>query len=241
MINKDVLILENKLIAKNTYLMDLAVDLRGLRGEFIELLVKGFSLRRPISICEKGETTKIIYRVVGDGTKDMSLLKKGDYINILGPLGNEFPLLDGNDLLIIGGGVGIPPLYDLAKRARLNNKNVTALLGFNTKDEVFYDEEFKALGVKTYISTMDGSYGFKGNAIELFKSLNLANSLVYACGPKPLLMAIENNFKEGYISFESRMACGFGICNACQIMTKNGPKKICKDGPVFRVGEIIYE
>lgn len=241
MLNTNTLILENIEIASQVYKMTLDIDLREYKGEFLELSVKGFSLRRPISICDKGSKTVIIYKTIGNGTLEMSKLKKGDYINILGPLGNEFPIVEGNEALLIGGGVGIPPLYELAKKLIANKKKVTILMGFNTKADVFYENEFKELGAKAYVSTMDGSYGFKGTAIDLFNSLNLSRDFCYACGPKLLLLAIEREFSDGYISFESRMACGFGICNACQINTINGPRKICKDGPVFKIGEIIYE
>ena len=208
----------------------------------INIKIEGFYLRRPISVCDyDDETITIIYKILGFGTEKMATLEKGVKLDCLIGLGNGFVLeeVDEENILVVGGGVGVPPLYRLTKELLKLNKNVTVLLGFNSKDEVFYEEEFKALGVKTYVSTMDGSYQTKGVVTDLIKEHNIDFDYYMTCGPMPLLRAIWKTGKKGKLSFEERMGCGFGACMGCSIQTVNGPKRVCKEGPVFEASEVL--
>lgn len=259
---------ENVKIAKDTYKMKIKGDfVKECKepGQFINIRIgdgKEHMLRRPISISEidKGEKlVTIIYKVVGEGTKFLTKIKKGNNIDIMGPLGrgyDTFSLKKDETALLIGGGVGVPPLYELAKQFSKKGINVITILGFNSKDEVFYEEEFKNFG-ETYISTADGSYGEKGfvtNIIENLKNLGKLNfDKYYSCGPVPMLKALTETFKdkEGYISLENRMACGIGACYACVCkkakkdtdVIKYDEKKVeytrvCYDGPVYLAGTV---
>ena len=232
-----------KEIAKNVYLMKLSGDTSGITkpGQFVNIKLDGFYLRRPISVCDYEENSlTLIYKTVGNGTEQMAQLPNGTELDILTGLGNGYDITEsGENPLLVGGGVGVPPLYHLCKKLIENGKNVTVILGFNTKDEVFGEEEFKALGATVHVATADGSHGEKGFVTAVMK--NLDYSYFFTCGPMPMFRAIEAIAKtSGQYSFEERMGCGFGACMGCSCKTKYGNKRICKDGPVLRREEIIW-
>ncbi len=212
-------------------------------GQFIDIELDGFYLRRPISICEYDDNfIRIIYKVVGEGTEYLSNLTSGAKLDVLTGLGNGFNISkSGNRPLLIGGGVGTPPMYQLCKNLIKEGKEVTVVLGFNSKEDVFYEEEFKKLGAKVYITTADGSYGTKGFVTDVIKNLN-DYTYFYACGPEPMLKAVyeATNTTSGELSFEERMGCGFGACMGCSCETKYGSKRICLNGPVLTKEEIIW-
>ena len=233
---------ENTALTSNVYLMRLAGDTEDIReGQFVNILIDGLYLRRPISVCDciDGELT-LIYKVVGKGTEKMAQMKSGK-LDILTGLGNGYDLSTAGDKpLLLGGGVGVPPLYLLAKKLIAEGKQVTVVLGFNTKDEIFYENEFKALGATVYVTTVDGSYGIKGFVTDAMKDIEY--TYFYTCGPEPMLKAIYNaSVTEGQLSFEERMGCGFGACMGCSCKTIYGNKRICKDGPVLRKEEILWQ
>lgn len=234
---------ENSLIAKNTYLMSLMGDTSALTapGQFINIKLDGFYLRRPISVCDMDSSfVKIIYKAVGKGTEYMSSLDTGTVLDVLTGLGNGYDLTAcGKSPVLIGGGAGVPPMYLLAKKLLDARKDVSVILGFNSKYEVFFEDEFKKLGAKVYITTADGSLGIKGFVTDALKDLSY--SYFYACGPEPMLKAVYNaSVSEGELSFEERMGCGFGACMGCSCKTKYGYKRICKDGPVLKKEEIVW-
>ena len=236
-------ITENVRIAKDIYKMILLGDTSDITkpGQFINIRLDGKFLRRPISVCDYDDKTiTIIYKVVGGGTEDMSVLKAGDKLDILTGLGNGFDTSKScGDVLLIGGGVGVPPMYRLAKELIAEGKDVTVILGFNSSDDVFYEDEFKSIGAKVYVTTADGSYGVKGFVTDVMKDLTY--SYFYTCGPEPMFKAIEAiAATSGQYSFEERMGCGFGACMGCSCKTKYGNKRICKDGPVLEREEIIW-
>lgn len=234
-------ILSNELIAKSVYKMVLEGDTQYITapGQFINIKLEDKFLRRPISVCDYDENTiTIIYKVVGSGTEIMADLKAGDSLDILTGLGNGYTVVDAEKPLLIGGGVGVPPLYNLCKKLIALNQKPTVILGFNTKDEIFYEEEFKALGADVRVTTVDGSYGVKGFVTDAFPS---DYDYFYTCGPMPMFKAIEAKVTtSGQYSFEERMGCGFGACMGCSCKTKYGSKRICKDGPVLKREEIIW-
>ena len=224
----------NEQIAKNVYRMQLAGDTAGiLPGQFVNIRVQGQFLRRPISVCNitDGMLT-IIYKVVGVGTEAMSHLPIGTQLDILTVLGNGYDLSKAGDQpLLVGGGVGVPPMYMLARQLREMGKAVRVILGFNTKDEVFYEEEFRALGCDVTVTTVDGSHGVKGFVTN---ALDGKQSYYYTCGPLPMIKALlQAAGTRGEVSMEERMGCGFGACMGCTIQTTQGPKRVCKEGPVF--------
>lgn len=234
-------------IASDTYRMVIeACCVEDMKpGQFVNIQIEGFSLRRPISISSVDETTfTIVYKTVGDGTKRLAQMAEGQTLDIIGPLGSSYPLdIEENDVLIIGGGVGVPPLYELAKQYRRKGKHVYAVLGFQDKDSVFYEEEFRKLGCQTYIATMDGSYGTKGTVIDAIREHEIPCDFVCACGPRMMLHAVEDCYTKGYMSFEARMACGIGACMACVARDKKEADmyhRICKEGPVFPIGKVEY-
>jgi len=234
----------NEKLTDSVYKMTLAGDTSGIErpGQFVNIQLDGLYLRRPISVCDYVDgLLTIIYKVVGKGTEQMSWLDSGTKLDILVGLGNGyFTEFAGDRPLLIGGGVGVPPLYNLAKNLIAQGKKVTVILGFNTKDEIFYEEEFKALGAKVLVSTVDGSYGVKGFVTDAIKQVE-EYSHVYTCGPEPMLKAIYSaTTTGGSYSFEERMGCGFGACMGCSCKTKYGNKRICKDGPVLQKEEIIW-
>lgn len=235
-------ITENTALTSNVYRMRLAGDTSDIReGQFVNILIDGLYLRRPISVCDctDGELT-LIYKVVGKGTEKMAQMKSGK-LDILTGLGNGYDTSTAGDKpLLLGGGVGVPPLYLLAKKLIAEGKQVTVVLGFNTKDEIFYENEFKALGATVYVTTVDGSYGIKGFVTDAMKDIEY--TYFYTCGPEPMLKAIYNaSVTEGQLSFEERMGCGFGACMGCSCKTIYGNKRICKDGPVLRKEEILWQ
>lgn len=237
-------ILTNEKLTNSVYKMTLSGDTSAIErpGQFVNIKIDGLFLRRPISVCdvEQGKLT-IIYKVVGKGTEMMAAMDKGQYLDILTGLGNGyFTDFSGDKPLLIGGGVGVPPLYNLAKCLLKEGKIPTVIIGFNTASEIFYKEEFEALGVKVLVATADGSYGVKGFVTDAIKEVD-GYSFVYTCGPEPMLKAVYNSTEtSGAYSFEERMGCGFGACMGCSCKTKYGNKRICKDGPVLIKEEIIW-
>lgn len=236
-------VLSNEKIAVNTFKTVLEGDTSAITasGQFVNIKLDGFYLRRPISVCDyDGESLTIIYKVVGKGTEYMAGLSKGDKLDILTGLGNGYDLTkSGNNPLLIGGGAGVPPMYNLCRKLLAEGKKPTVIMGFNTSDEIFYEEEFKKLGVDTIVATADGSKGVKGFVTDAMKDISY--SYIYTCGPEPMLKAIYNAAESGgQFSFEERMGCGFGACMGCSCETKYGNKRICKDGPVLDKEEIIW-
>lgn len=235
-------ILYNFKIAPNVYSMVIAGDTSAILapGQFVNIKLDGKFLRRPISICDyNGETITLIYKTVGFGTEQMSKMPAGTKLDVLVGLGNGFnPEKGGDKPLLIGGGVGIPPLYNLCKTLLKMGKTPTVILGFNTKEEIFYEDAFKNLGVETIVTTVDGSYGTKGFVTD---AMNRDYTYFFTCGPMPMFKAIEAKaVTSGQFSFEERMGCGFGACMGCSCKTKYGNKRICKDGPVLYREEIIW-
>ena len=230
----------NEQIAKNVYRMQLSGDTTGiLPGQFVNIRVQGQFLRRPISVCNIADgILTIIYKVVGVGTEAMSHLPVGTQLDVLTVLGNGYDLTKAGDApLLVGGGVGIPPMYMLARQLREAGKNVRVILGFNTKDEVFYEEEFRALGCDVTVTTVDGSHGVKGFVTN---ALDGKQSYYYTCGPLPMIKALlQAAGTNGEVSMEERMGCGFGACMGCTIQTTIGPKRVCKEGPVFPAEVLI--
>lgn len=242
------LIMRNDKIAKDTYRMQLqgkiAQDMKP--GQFVNIKVDGYMLRRPISICsiESKNEFVIVYKVVGDGTKVLSELSARRMLDVFGPLGSSYPIHEElEEVLLIGGGVGVPPLYELAKQYRAIDKKVNVVLGFNDAASVFYVNEFERLGARVVVATMDGSYGVKGTVMDAIKEKGITCDFTYSCGPIPMLKAVESAYTKGYMSFESRMACGIGACMACVAKDKkeeNMYHRICKEGPVFPIGKVEY-
>ena len=243
---KDVnlIIKSNVCIAPTVYKMVLSGDLSDITapGQFVNFKLDGLYLRRPISVYDcDDEAVTIIYKVVGKGTEQMKGMSVGKMLDVLTGLGNGYDLgVAGDKPLLIGGGVGVPPMYLLAKKLRAMGKNVSVILGFNTRSEVFCEEDFKALGCSVTVTTVDGSYGVKGFVTDAMKDMDY--SYFYTCGPEPMLKAIYNtSVTSGQFSFEERMGCGFGACMGCSCKTLYGNKRICKDGPVLVKEEIIWE
>lgn len=236
-------ILSNEKIAKDVYKLILSGSTSGITasGQFVNIKLDGFYLRRPISVCDYDDTTlTLIYKVVGEGTQALSTYSTGAKLDILTGLGNGYDLsCSGDKPLLIGGGVGVPPLYNLCKKLIANGKKPTVILGFNTADEIFYEKEFADLGAAVKVTTVDGSYGIKGFVTNALDDTDY--SYFYVCGPEPMLKAVYNATKtSGQFSFEERMGCGFGACMGCSCKTKYGNKRICKDGPVLTKEEIIW-
>jgi dihydroorotate dehydrogenase electron transfer subunit len=236
-------VLTNEALTSNVYKMTLAGDTSPITapGQFVNLKLEGKFLRRPISVCDctEGELT-LIYKVVGSGTEQMSQMQAGETIDILTGLGNGYDTsLTGDHPLLLGGGVGVPPLYMLAKQLRSECKTVSVVLGFNTKDEIFYENEFKALGCDVTVTTADGSYGVKGFVTN---AMDVDYTHVCTCGPEPMLKAVYKACTtDGQFSFEERMGCGFGACMGCSCKTITGYKRICKEGPIMRKGDILWQ
>lgn len=234
-------ILSNKKIAKDVFEMVLEGDTQYITapGQFINIQLEGKFLRRPISVCDYDDTTvTIIYKVVGEGTEMMSALPVGETLDVLTGLGNGYDISKGTKPMLIGGGVGVPPMYNLCKKLIAAGQKPVVILGFNTKDEIFYEDEFKALGAEVRVATADGSYGIKGFVTDAFID---DYDYFYTCGPMPMFKAVEAKVTtSGQYSFEERMGCGFGACMGCSCKTKYGNKRICKDGPVLVREEIIW-
>ena len=236
-------IVSNTALTDSVYKMVLRGDTSAITasGQFVNLKLDGLYLRRPISVCDLEEDKlTIIYKVVGKGTAQMAAMQEGK-LDILTGLGNGYDLtLSGDRPVLLGGGVGVPPMYLLAKQLVAMGKPVQVILGFNTKSEVFYEEEFKALGCEVTVATVDGSYGTKGFVTDVLK--NLDYTYFYTCGPEPMLKAVyKTSVTSGQMSFEKRMGCGFGACMGCSCKTLTGYKRICKEGPVMKKEEILWE
>ena len=237
-------ILTNEALTSNVYRMTLEGDTSAITapGQFVNIRLAGKFLRRPISVCdwEDGKLT-LVYKVVGHGTAQMAAMTAGESLDILTGLGNGYDLtLTGENPVLVGGGVGVPPMYGLAKHLRALGKPVQVILGFNTKNEIFYEEEFKALGCTVYVTTVDGSYGIPGFVTDALKDLSYSHFC--ACGPEPMLKALyKASTTSGQMSFEERMGCGFGACMGCSCKTLTGNKRICKEGPVMKKEEILWD
>ena len=237
-------IVEHTALTKDVYRMVLSGDTSAITasGQFVNILLEGYFLRRPISVCDwDAETLTIVYKVVGHGTEAMSKMVKGQELDILTGLGNGYDLtVCGDKPVLLGGGVGVPPMYGCAKKLVEQGVKPTVILGFNTKDEVFYEDEFKALGCETIVTTVDGSHGVKGFAVAPLE--NMDYTYFYTCGPEPMLKAVyKATTTSGQMSFEERMGCGFGACMGCSCKTLTGYKRICKEGPVMMKEEIKWE
>lgn len=234
---------ENIALTDSVYKMVLSGDTSGVTncGQFVNIKLDGLFLRRPISVCdcEDGQLT-LVYKVVGRGTEQMSRMNVGEILDVLVGLGNGYDTtVSGDAPLLIGGGVGVPPMYMLCKKLIAEGKNPTVILGFNRADEIFYENEFKALGARVIVSTVDGSYGIRGFVTDAFA--NVEYSYFYTCGPEPMLKAVYRaSNTSGQFSFEERMGCGFGACMGCSCKTVTGYKRICKEGPVLGKEEILW-
>lgn len=236
-------IIKNEKIAKDIYLMVLSGDTSDITrpDQFVNIKLEGQYLRRPISICDYDENTlTLIYKVVGVGTEKMSSYEPGKELDILIALGNGFDTeKSGTSPLLIGGGVGVPPMFNLCKKLISEGKNPTVILGFNSREDVFFEEEFKKLGANVLVTTADGTYGIRGFVTDAMKDISY--DYFFTCGPEPMFRAIERVAQtSGQYSFEERMGCGFGACMGCSCKTKYGNKRICKDGPVLLREEIIW-
>ena len=236
-------ILSNTALTDSVYKMVLSGDTSAITapGQFVNIQLDGLFLRRPISVCDyDGSTLTIIYKVVGKGTEAMRAMAPGEKLDILTGLGNGYDLsLTGDRPVLLGGGVGVPPMYNLAKKLLEQGKQVSVILGFNTKSEIFYENEFRALGCDVTVTTVDGSYGKKGFVTD---ALPEHSTHFCCCGPEPMLKAVYRaTTTSGQMSFEERMGCGFGACMGCSCKTLTGNKRICKDGPVMKKEEILWE
>ena len=236
-------ITENTALTESVYRMRLAGDTSAITapGQFVNIKLDGLYLRRPISVCDvEGDTLTIIYKAVGKGTKQMAAMKAGK-LDILTGLGNGYDLTKaGERPVLLGGGVGVPPMYLLARKLIAQGKQVRVILGFNTQSEVFYEDAFRALGAEVTVTTVDGSYGVKGFVTDALKEMDY--TYFYTCGPEPMLKAVyKTSVTSGQMSFEKRMGCGFGACMGCSCKTITGYKRICKEGPVMEKEEILWE
>ena len=235
---------ENVALTDTVYKMVLSGDTSDITncGQFVNIKLDGLFLRRPISVCDcVNDELTLIYKVVGKGTEQMCRMAKGDTLDILTGLGNGYDTsLSGDAPLLLGGGVGVPPMYMLCKKLIAEGKRVSVILGFNTKSEVFYEEEFRALGACVSVTTVDGSYGTRGFVTDVMKDMEY--SYFFTCGPEPMLKAVyKTSVTSGQFSFEERMGCGFGACMGCSCKTITGYKRICKEGPVMKKEEILWE
>ena len=237
-------LISNECIAKNTYECVLKGDTEAITasGQFVNIKLDGFYLRRPISVCDgEGDRLTLIYKTVGKGTRAMAETAPGARWETLTGLGNGYDLsLSGDAPLLLGGGAGVPPMYLLCRRLVAEGKHPTVILGFGSRDEVFYEEKFAALGVRVLVTTVDGSYGMKGFVTDAMKDLTY--TYFYTCGPEPMLKAVyKASTTSGQFSFEERMGCGFGACMGCSCQTLTGYKRICKEGPVLQKEEILWQ
>ncbi len=236
-------IIENIPLTSNVFQMKLRGDTSAITapGQFVNIHLDGLYLRRPISVCDvDGNVLTIIYKVVGKGTEQMSKMKSG-CLDLLTGLGNGYDLQKSGDRpVLLGGGVGVPPMYLLAKKLLEQGRKVRVILGFNTQSEVFFEQEFKDLGCDVTVTTVDGSYGLKGFVTDALQGKPY--TYFYTCGPEPMLKAVyKATNTSGQMSFEKRMGCGFGACMGCSCKTITGYKRICKEGPVMEKEEILWE
>ena len=237
-------IVSNTALTASVYKMVLQGDVSAITapGQFVNIKLDGLYLRRPISVCDlSADTLTIVYKAVGKGTEQMSRMTAGEKLDVLTGLGNGYDLtLSGEKPVLLGGGVGVPPMYLLAKQLIAQGKKVSVILGFNTKSEIFYEEAFKQLGCDVTVTTVDGSYGVKGFVTTALEAMDY--TYFYTCGPEPMLKAIyKASATSGQMSFEERMGCGFGACMGCSCKTLTGNKRICKEGPVMKKEEILWE
>ncbi|MCR5308226.1 MAG: dihydroorotate dehydrogenase electron transfer subunit [bacterium] len=241
----NALIINNEKIAKDIYELTLELDSNFIPGQFVNISVgrPDLLLRRPISVSDyDNNRLKVIYRAVGEGTKYLAKAPVGSRLDTLHPLGNGYPLVKGKNVLVVGCGMGVAPMYYLAKELSKDN-NLTIILAYQNKDYAYLTKAFDNFG-QVIITTDDGSIGYKGNVLEYLKNNKLNFDTLYACGPMIVLKNLDlkyRDIKEGYLSFEERMACGIGACYGCVINTKNGLKRVCKDGPIFKLGEVAYD
>ena len=242
-------IISNRRLTHKTWVMTLGGDTSAITapGQFVNIAIPGKYLRRPISICdyshERGEVV-LLYDVIGEGTKAMSEMKQGDNVDMLNGLGNGFSLDSGAESpLLLGGGIGCAPLLNLARALKRLGKNPIAILGYNKAADRFgIDKCFEEIGVEAHIATVDGSVGTKGFVTDVIREKNINGDYFHACGPMPMLKALCNGLDiPGEVSIESRMGCGFGACMCCSVETRDGSKRICKDGPIFRKEELIWK
>ena len=234
-------VVDNINVKNDIYLLTLSGDVSEIKnsGEFAELKLNNYYLRRPISIHDvENNTVKFLYKVLGHGTRDLTKYKKGDKIPTILGLGNGFINKDSKKPLLIGGGIGMAPLYKLAKDFTNKGIKPTIILGFKNREEVCYVEEFSKYG-NVIVTTDDGTYGYKGNPVSYLKENNVDYDYYYACGPQIMLKFLTLYSLNGEVSLEARMGCGFGACMGCSIETKNGVKRVCKEGPVFYSSEVI--
>lgn len=237
---------KNVPVARDTYSMRLIGDTSAISapGQFVNILVDGLYLRRPISVCDvEGDGLTIVYKEVGEGTRAMAAMKAGGKLDLLTGLGNGFTVVEGvENPLVIGGGVGTPPMYLLAKRLLQAGQKPAVALGFNSRADAMLCESFEDLGIAPMIATLDGSLGIKGFVTDLMRASGTKYGYYYACGPAPMLRAVwEALGADGQLSFEEHMGCGFGACMGCSIKTKGGYKRVCADGPVLFGSEIIWD
>ncbi len=237
-------IIENSPLAQELWRLRLAGDTGAFTapGQFLDIRLDGFFLRRPISVCDwDGEAVTVIYKVLGEGTRALTAYEPGKWLDVLTGLGNGYDTAEsGNRPLVVGGGVGIPPLYRLTKQLIAKGKRPAVILGFNRAEEMFMSDEFRALGADVIVTTADGSCGIPGFVTDGVPAVG-AYSYVFACGPTAMLRALDAVIESpAQYSFEERMGCGFGACMGCTCQTKNGHKRVCKDGPVFRREEIVW-
>ena len=243
----------NRMLTPTTYRMRMEGDVSAITqpGQFINIKLDGHFLRRPISVCDvETSHVTIIYKVLGQGTEEMTHLKAGAVLDVLTGLGTGFdPKCSGEWPVLIGGGVGIPPLYLLAKQLKKTGKKVSVILGYNSEEEIYYADEFTALGCDVTVATADGSVGIKGFVTDAYRELRRDGkefTFFYTCGPLPMLKAIYGDVYskggiDGELSFEERMGCGYGACMGCSVLLRNGGyKRICKDGPVLKAEEIYW-
>ena len=234
---------ENRPLTRDILKIRLTGDVSGVErpGQFVNIKLEGLFLRRPISVFDREEDAiTLIYRTVGEGTRRLSEMKAGETLDVLTGLGNGYdPTRAGDRPLLLGGGAGVPPLYWLARMLREQGKRVTAVLGFNSAEDVFAEEDFRKLGCETTVTTADGSHGIRGFVTDAMPE---GYSYFYACGPEPMMRAVDRRAKtDGEFSLEERMGCGFGACMGCSCRTRDGMKRICREGPVLRRGEILWE
>lgn len=240
---QNLTVLSVREIQKNIYEMKLAgsAEAPAAPGQFINIRLDGFYLRRPISLADwDDDTLTIVFKTVGHGTEALAACESGTTLNVLAPLGNGFDpeAAAGKTPILIGGGIGLPPIYGLAKDFVSKGILPTVIAGFNTKDDAILLEEFQALGIEPAVTTVDGSLGTRGMVTDVLPDTK--DCYLFACGPEPMLRALHGRFEEGQFSFEARMACGFGACMGCTTKTRNGSKRICKDGPVLKREEIVW-
>ena len=236
------MIIRQERIAEDIFQLDIRTVLaeEAHCGQFVQVEAPGFFLRRPISIASRtDDSLTLIYRIQGDGTRALSRLHAGDPVSLFGPLGNGFPVED-RDVMLIGGGIGVPPLYETAVRYREKGREVTAVLGFNDRKSIILKDAFEELGCRVVIATMDGSDGTKGTVLDAIRENGIKETFVLCCGPVPMLKALSSVYTDGYVSLEARMACGMGSCMGCVKKTADGGSvRVCSDGPVFRIGEVL--